>query len=199
MCQTKSPDINVIQFQSFSKKRLLSIIFFSSFSQIIYAMLLFCLFSFCQAAPFFNSNENQDSKQPLEIQSDYASFDQATGNVVHRGHVLATQGSRILKSERLIIHRNNDGKIDNIISEGVPASFEVISDPKKSKIIGHANILHYFPKENKIILKNAAELKQDDNTIQAATIVYDFNTGKLVTDSNEEERTTVIINSKSSL
>lgn len=162
-------------------------------------LILSLCYSMSCKAMLFNSEKAKDSNEPIEIQSDSAHFDQITGNAVHRGHVLATQGQRRLKSDVLTIHRNFAGKIDAIISEGGPASFEIVEDPEKPKIYGKAKTLQYFPKENKIVLQRAAELKQNDNTIQAATIIYYLDSGKLVTDSNQEERTTVIIQSKSQL
>lgn len=142
-----------------------------------------------------NVSLEQDNT-PVNIQSDSANFDEKKGLAIHQGHVLITQGSRLLSADHLEIYRNKEGKIQSIIAKGSPASFEANPDPNKPKIFGQANTLQYYPKENKIILVDSAELKQEDKTLQGALITYHFDTQTLESDAKANQRTTVILKNK---
>ncbi len=134
----------------------------------------------------------QDS-EPVNIQSDTANFDEQKGIATHLGNVSVHQGNRQLSADSLEIHRNKEGKIQYITAKGSPAFFEANPEPDKAKVLGKANILKYFPEENKIILMDAAELKQDDKTLQGALITYHFDSQMLESDSLKNQPTTIIL------
>lgn len=138
----------------------------------------------------------EQDNTPVNIQSDSANFDEKKGLAIHQGHVLVEQGTRTLSAEHLEIYRNKEGKIQNIIAKGSPASFEANPDPNKPRIFGQANILKYYPNESKMILVESAELKQEDKTLQGALITYHFDTQTLESDSKANQRTTVILKNK---
>lgn len=160
--------------------------------------ILLLIFSFTLPNILFAQEKNPLGSQklgqePLNIQSDTAEFDAGKGTATHLGHVSVLQGDRVLSADRLEIKRDSDGKLQMIIAKGNPASFEASPDPQKPKVYGKAKVLHYFPKENKIILMDTAELKQVDKTLQGALITYHFDNQMLVSDSLENQRTTIII------
>jgi lipopolysaccharide export system protein LptA len=157
---------------------------------VILCTLLFC--SINKLAALVQAHKEQDTL-PINIQSDSANFDEKTGIATHLGNVSVNQGDRLLSADTLEIHRNKEGKISFITAKGSPASFEANPEPNKPKIYGKANILKYLPKENKIILMDAAELKQEDKLLQGAQITYQFDNQMLTSDSVDNQRTTVIL------
>jgi len=139
--------------------------------------------------------KDKEAETPIQIQSNTANFDNNTGLATHQGQVVLTQGTRRLTGDTLVIHRK-DGKIDKVIAQGNPVRFEVTPDPTKPKITGKANIVHYRPEKHTITLIENAELCQNNNTIQSATLTYGFDTGLLSSESSHGKRTTVILKHK---
>lgn len=137
-----------------------------------------------------------DDSYPIEIQSNTADFDDKTGDATHRGNVVVTQGTRHLTADTLVIHRDPNGKIDRMIAQGTPARFHAYPEPQKPILEGKANILKFFPKEDKIILEEDAELTQAEHTIQGPQITYYLANRMLSSESNLTQRTTVIIKPK---
>lgn len=161
----------------------------------IFIFLLFALSNFVLTNSVSASQpvSSEQDDLPVNIQSDSANFDEQKGIALYKGHVSVQQGDRFLTADNLKIYRNKEGKIHFIEAKGHPASFEASPDTQKPKIHGKANTLKYFPKENKIILMDEAELIQDDKTLQAALITYHFENQTLVSDSLENQRTTIIL------
>jgi lipopolysaccharide export system protein LptA len=138
---------------------------------------------------------SKDDEHPIQIQSDSADFDNNTGIATHRGNVQVTQGSRLLTSDSLLIHRTSEGKIDKMTAKGEPAYFEAIPDPEKPKITGKAQVIHYFLEGKKLILEQNAELSQNANILQGATVIYYLETGLMTSESSSDQKTTVILKS----
>lgn len=142
---------------------------------------------------------NPDENQPIHIQSDSAEFDDKKGSALYRGHVIMTQGTRQLLSETLLIKRDQHGKIDSAIATGKPAHFqaqlspEQPGQPEKPLAHGQANIVKFFPKENKIYLFENAELTQNENTIKGEAITYSTDSKVLSANPVAGKRTTVIL------
>ncbi len=142
---------------------------------------------------------NPDEDLPIEIQSDSGDFDDKSGNATHRGNVVVNQGTRHLTAEKLIIHRTKAGKIDIMTAYGddaAPVRFEALPEPNKPKLEGEAKIMKYFPHEDKIILLEEASLTQNNHTVRGPVITYFLKTRVLSSESDQSQRTTVIINPK---
>lgn len=188
--------LNVISFLKTLKTVVLMKVFFvlRVISLSIVFLISFLANNVLSAAPAKTLNASSElDNQPVNIQSDSAHFDEQKGVVTHSGNVTVTQMDRLLTADSLEIHRNKNGKIDCITAKGNPASFETAPEPNKPKMLGKANTLKYFPKENKIILIDSAELKQDDKTLQGAFITYHLDSQTLVSDASENQRTTIIL------
>lgn len=138
------------------------------------------------------NSENQSKNQDvIIIQSDSAEFDDKKGTAKYYDHVVMDQGSRHLTSDRLTIERNQQGKIGLMVALGYPAQFE--EQKEASKSFGHANILKYYPNDEKIILLEDAELTQQEKTIRSEHLTYFLNSGLLTAAPKPGSRTTIII------
>jgi len=135
---------------------------------------------------------NEDAL-PIEIQSNQAEFDDKKGIVTYQGNVIMKQGNRYLSATKLIIARDNHGKIESMQAMGAPAYFYVRPEPEKPPIHGQANTLYYFPKQDKLLLIDEAELIQNEDTVQGDHLIYFISTHVLSSLPVPGKNTTVIL------
>lgn len=131
--------------------------------------------------------------EPLEVHSNTAEFDDKKGTVFYSGQVEVLQGARYLSSNTLLIERDKDGKVHSMIAKGSPAYFRTQPHPDKPMMEGHANLIHYFPKENKVIFQENAELSQNKESIRGHLLIYDLDKRILTSEALKGHRTTVIL------
>lgn len=146
-----------------------------------------------KSIPANQSKPTRDADHPIVIQSDSAIFDEMAGTALYSGNVVMDQGSRHLTSDTLTLKRGSDGKIDELKAVGAPARFHAQPDPLKPISSGHGNIVHYFPKQEKVHLLENAELSQKENVIQGSHLTYLLNTQVLTSQHEPGKRTTMII------
>ena len=133
------------------------------------------------------------TEAPLTIQSDSAEFDDKKGVATYHNHVVLKQGTRHLTADTLIIQRNASGDIAQITAIGNPAHFQIQPPAPKPMSTGHANTIHYFPEEEKIIFIDDAELTQKGNIIRGNYLTYSFKSEILSSEAGPGRRTLVII------
>lgn len=155
------------------------------------SFLVACLLSI--AATTTNPMTPLDETLPIEIHSDSAEFDDKKGTAIYHGDVTMEQGSRQLTSDLLVIHRDTQGKIEMMIATGSPAHFHAKSNPEKPPAFGHANTVKFFPKQDKILLIDNAELTQNADTIRGESLTYYLDTQVLSSEPIPGKRTTVIL------
>ncbi len=86
------------------------------------SFLLVCLWTGPNAIASDNLN-TPDAEKPIEIYSKTVEFEEKKGTATYKGSVVMEQGDRHLTSDVLIIHRNQNGKIEYMIATGNPAKF----------------------------------------------------------------------------
>jgi lipopolysaccharide export system protein LptA len=157
----------------------------------ILLFLLFCFFNLTvQAIP---DPTNIDDGKPIEIRSDSAEFDDKKGTAKYTGNVVMKQGTRQLHAHTLLIKKDPSGKIESMIAKGEPAYFYSKLNTPKKPTEGRAKTIQYFPKLDKLILLENAELTQDPNTIQGESLVYFISTHILSSEPVAGKRTMVIL------
>lgn len=137
-----------------------------------------------------------DSKQPVQIVADHASFDHKLGVAVYEGNVYVKQGSRNLTADKLTLKRDAKNRIKVMVATGNPARFHSQQNPSKAPGSGSANIIKYYPQLDKVDLFEHAKLMQNGDTITGPTLSYNFVTEVLQSKSSKLERTTVILQPK---
>ena len=156
-------------------------------------LLCFSVANPAMAANSKNKSTNPDESQPVAIHSDSAEFDDKKGTASYYGHVIMEQGSRRLTSDTLIIKRDGEGKIESLVATGKPAQFQAKNDPHKPPSHGHGSTLHYFPKEDKIVLIHNAEVSQSEDSIRGDHLTYYISKKLLTSEPVRGKRTTVIL------
>lgn len=116
----------------------------------------------------------EDREQPIYVAADRASIDDNTGITVYTGNVEITQGSMLLRGDRVELYRNSEGDVDRIVSIGKPALFE--QQPAKDQPVTRATgeNLDYQVSSQLLKVEGDAKVKQGGDEFTGARIHYDM-------------------------
>jgi len=145
--------------------------------------LLFTLMFFSQ----LGSALENDSKQPITIDSNSATYDEKKGTSTYIGKVISIQGSMKVKSDKLIAYLR-DGDVNKLVWTGKPVHFRQKQGNGKEDINGKSLKLEYYPDQALMVLIDEAVVTQGNNTYTSDLIKYNSKTsvvtaGKKNTDS----------------
>ena len=130
----------------------------------------------------------EDRDQPIRITADQALRDEKQGITQYTGNVQMDQGSLHIEADKITIYHVNE-EADKIVAEGQPAHMQQRPEPDKGLMHARANTIEYYKAEDRVHLRDNAQVEQDGSTVTGDTIDY-FITEQLVrADSNEEETT----------
>ncbi|MGZ8135979.1 MAG: lipopolysaccharide transport periplasmic protein LptA [Methylococcaceae bacterium] len=116
-----------------------------------------------------------DSEQPIIIDSNTATYDDATGTSIYTGNVISIQGSIRVNSDKLVVYLK-DGDAEKLVFTGNPAKFKQTPSEGAEDIIGDALTGEYYPKKNLLILIDQAIVRQGNATYSSQHIEYDSKT-----------------------
>lgn len=121
---------------------------------------------------------DSDSKQPMYIESDTATYDEKKGETVYIGDVKATQGSLEALGDKMIIYQVN-GKTDKVVIYGKPARIKQTPEGGKEDTHGIGQRVEYFPETGILILYDkamtweGADPAKSEHTVTSDRIEYD--------------------------
>ena len=110
-----------------------------------------------------------DRKQAINLEADNADIDDLKGISVYSGNVILTQGSMVIKSNKLTFYHDKKRKLDRAVAKGIkgkPATFKQRPEGKKVDFRAHANTIVYYLKKDKIHLLKQAYIKQGGDTFR---------------------------------
>jgi len=149
----------------------------------IYILLLALLFSTISATSVALPD---DREQPIRITADQALRDEKQGFTEYTGNVRMDQGSMHIEADKITIYHVNEDA-DKIVAEGAPAHMQQRPEIDKGLMHARANIIEYYKAEDRVHLRDNAQVEQDGSTVAGDTIDY-FITEQLVrADSNQAE------------
>jgi lipopolysaccharide export system protein LptA len=156
-----------------------------------------CLLCLAWLLPAAATAKPSDQAEPIHLQADRVEINEKKATSLYRGHVHMQQGSlKILADEVLVMMK--DGRVDKIVIQGKPASFE--QQPEKQPDIVHskADYMEYFADQERLILKTNAEVTQGKNLFRGDHIEYDTRNSvvKAHKDADSDNRVTAIIQPK---
>ncbi len=137
----------------------------------LFLRLLLVYFLALATSPVALAQEN-DSDQPILIESNSAIYDDNKGISTYLGNVKAKQGSLHLTSDELIVYLN-DGKVDRLEATGTPVRFKRVASEGKEEMRGKSLRAKYFPDKALLIMIEEAVVWQGDNTYASEIIKYD--------------------------
>lgn len=118
-----------------------------------------------------------DTKQPVKLTADKATFNEKTGVTEYTGRVTISQGSLNISANRLTIYINDDGSIKSAQATGSPATMQQQLSKGKGLSKGSAGSIAYDAKTGIILLKGSAKLSQDGASISGEHIRYSLSAG----------------------
>ncbi|OOF87987.1 lipopolysaccharide transport periplasmic protein LptA [Rodentibacter ratti] len=138
-----------------------------------------------------------DTNQPINIVSDNQSLDMENSVVTFTDNVVITQGSILIKANKVVITRppENSGKKETVEAFGTPVTFHQLLDDGKP-VDGKANKVHYDLGAEFLTLTGNAELRQLDSKINGERITYDVKKQQLKANGGKSRVKTVLIPSQ---
>ncbi|AAU38322.1 MULTISPECIES: lipopolysaccharide transport periplasmic protein LptA [Basfia] len=135
-----------------------------------------------------------DTNQPINIVSDNQSLDMEKSIVTFTDNVVITQGSILIKANKVIITRPPEGskQKETVEAFGNPVTFHQMLDDGKPAD-GKANRVHYDLGKEFLTLTGNAQLKQLDSTIDGDVITYDVNKQQLKASSTAKSRVKTVL------
>lgn len=135
-----------------------------------------------------------DVNQPINIVSDNQSLDMEKSVVTFTDNVVITQGSIIIKANKVVITRpaEKSGKKETVEAFGTPVTFHQQLD-NGTPVDGKANKVHYDLGSEFLTLTNNAELKQLNSKINGSVITYDVKKQQLKANGNGKSRVTTVL------
>ena len=127
--------------------------------------------------------ERADLEKPVNIESDSMIADEAKKIATFEGKVVLTQGSLIIRADRIVVRQDSDG-FYNGVATGSPATFRHKREASGDYIDGEALKIEYDNKLDRVEFSNSARLRRDSgDDIRGDTISYDAKTERFAVKS----------------
>ena len=136
-----------------------------------------------------------DTEQPIRITTDEALRDEKTGRTVYQGNVELVQGTMRITADRITFYRI-DQEGDKIVAEGSPARMQQQPEPDSALMHAHGDVIEYYRTEERVHLRDNAQVEQDGSTVRGDRIDYFINQQLVkaaADESNADSRVEVVI------
>jgi lipopolysaccharide export system protein LptA len=122
--------------------------------------------------------ERADRDQPVNIEANRITVDEAKKIQIFEGNVQLTQGTMVLRAERLVVSQDANGYQKGIAyaGSGRPASFRQKREGRDEYIEGEAERIEHDSKAEKAELFNKAQIKSGLDEVHGQYISYDART-----------------------
>jgi len=119
--------------------------------------------------------ERTDRQQPVNIESDRMTVDDRNKVHVFEGNVILTQGSLLLKGDKLVVTQDAAGFQNGVAtaSGGKLATFRQKREATKEYVDGEAERIEYDSRNEKARLFNRARVTSGGDEVRGAYIEYD--------------------------
>jgi lipopolysaccharide export system protein LptA len=174
---------------------------------IIKKIIMLCMLLMLLVVPIVQAKDNSakldklNSKEPIEIVSDRMDAYNEKKLVIFSGNAVATQGDKVIKSDRLLVYyKKETGKKDKIgvkalegtgDLEKIEAKGNVIVTQKTRVATGDEAV--YFQDSGQIIMTGNPILRDGKNMIKGDKVIVFVNEDRGVVESNEKSRVKAFI------
>ncbi|WP_173236762.1 lipopolysaccharide transport periplasmic protein LptA [Legionella antarctica] len=156
----------------------------------------YCFFLFFTMITTVGIALPSDKKQVIHVVSDSADLNQLDHKGTYTGHVEFTQGTTNLHASSAITQGNIKNQLTLAIAngtEGKQAHYWEQTDPNKPPFHAYADTIRYYPLRHLIELIGNAHVEQGANSLSAAKISYDTLKQHVISESDGQTRTTIIL------
>lgn len=137
-----------------------------------------CLIMLCSAFITLNSStvyaEAADRDKPIELEADTVTVNDAKKISVYTGNVILTQGTLIIKGDKLTVHEDIEG-FQHSTSIGNPTTFKQKREGTNEYIEGSSLRIEYDGRMDKVQLYTKASVKRGEDVVTGNYISYDAN------------------------
>jgi len=144
------------------------------------------LATWCVLATATASAERADRDKPVNIESDSMIADEAKKVATFDGKVVLTQGSLIIRADRIVVQQDNDG-FQRGVATGNPARFRHKREGLGEYIDGEALRIEYDTGVDRVEFFKGARLRRDSgDDIRGDYISYDARTERFTVKASNE-------------
>lgn len=136
--------------------------------QLYLITLVLSIFSFTSHA------EKADKDQPIELEADTVTMNDAKKTSIYTGNVILTQGTLVIHADKLVV-REDAGGFQHGTSYGNPTTFKQKREGKNEYMEGSAERIEYDGRMDKIQLYTKAWVKRAEDIVHGDYIMYDAN------------------------
>ena len=104
--------------------------------------------------------ERADREKPVNIESDRMNADDAQNTAVFDGRVVLTQGTLLIRADRLTVRQDSEG-FQFAVALGKPATFRQKREALDEYIDGEAERIEYDGRADRVQLFNGARVHRD--------------------------------------
>jgi lipopolysaccharide export system protein LptA len=133
--------------------------------ELVAALLAACLWALPVHA------ERADREKPVTLEADRVEIDDTKKEAIFHGNVTLTQGTLVMKADRIIVKQDADG-FQYGIAYGSQAYFRQKREGVDEYIEGYADRLEYNGKADKVEMFTDAQLKRGADEVRGDYISY---------------------------
>jgi lipopolysaccharide export system protein LptA len=122
----------------------------------------------------FTFAESADRDKPIDLEADSVKVDDAKQISTYSGNVILTQGSLIIRADKLIVREDSSG-FQHSTSLGNPTTFKQKREGKDEFMEGSAQRIEYDGRMDKVQLFTKAWVKRGEDIVHGEYISYDAN------------------------
>lgn len=116
--------------------------------------------------------EQADRDQPIDLEADAVSVNDAKKTSVYTGNVILTQGTLVIHADKLVVREDAEG-FQHSTSYGNPTTFKQKQEGKNEYIQGSAQRIEYNGRMDKVQLYTKAWVKRGEDIVHGEYIMYD--------------------------
>jgi lipopolysaccharide export system protein LptA len=118
--------------------------------------------------------EKADRDQPIELEADTVTVNDAKKISTYSGNVILTQGTLVIRADKMVVHEDAEG-FQHSTSTGSPTTFKQKREGKNEYMEGSAQRIEYDGRMDKVQLYTRAWVKRGEDIIHGDYISYDAN------------------------
>ncbi len=115
--------------------------------------------------------EQADRTKPVNIEANRVDMDDLHKVGVYQGNVILTQGTLLLRADKVEVHQDKDG-FSTAVAFGNPVYFRQKQDGSDEYIEAYADRIDMDNKNNTVLLTGDARLKKGADELHAKTVFY---------------------------
>lgn len=140
---------------------------------------------------------SSDSDQPIAVEADHLEVRDDENISIYQGNVSLVRGSLEIRSDRLVIHFNEQRELVLMEMTGQPATFRQLDDEQK-EMRGQALKIHYVESESRLELFDDARFSRNGDTIESNRIRINTESNAIQAgNGNPDERVKMLIQPRS--